>query len=277
MKVATLSLLFALSAGCVLADPADQYPFRPKLEFSGSDGGANNQNNLTDLPEVVPPRLIFTEILIDAPGEDASFVERGEYIEIKNIGEGPADPRNITMFLNDLNDPLVGDRIEVATAFTPEEREVVDGLQLMEEGDYFVFVRHEDETVAPITATVAEGYSYDYGRYANGPTLPHQATSRRRLTIGYRFPNGASEIYDILEWEGHELLDTISEPTNSDVDAASDPPRMAKPLAFREGEAVGVDDNWETMSGTDDPQNWCVPPVMVGEVSGTPGQVTECP
>lgn len=249
-------------AGCVLADSADSYPFVPIYPlFEPADAGDNSNTN-DDLPPPVPPILMFTEVLIDAPGSDPSVAERGEYIEIKNVGEGSADPRRITILLNDLSDPLAGARISVAQPLTKEEEDVFNGLKMIEPQEYFVFVRHEDPTVAPISDVVPLGLIYDFGRYANGPTLPHQTAARRQLALVYRHPGGETQVFDSIRWEGRELRDIDGD---------------GKALAFAEGEAVGVDERFEHPDENDDPQRWCVPDVFVGEVAGTPGGPTTCP
>lgn len=256
-------LLFAATAGasgCVLTDSADSFPFNPVLKFNDRDEG-NANSVVEDLPELDPPSLIFTELLIDAPGSDPSLSERGEYIEIKNVGLGPADPRRITMFLRDPDNPLAAARIKVEDAFSDEERAVVDGLETIEPGEYFVFIRYEDPTVAAISEQLLPGFTYDFGRYANGPTLPHNQAIRRQLDLGYRFANGETAIFDEVRWDGHEFVDPEGGPER---------------ILFPEGGAIGVDFGSEGPEANDSPANWCIPPNLVGEVQGTPGGPTSC-
>ena len=68
MWAAALSL-----AGCVLQVPADNYPFSPQLSFDDEpDAGNSNNVGIDDGVPFEPPLLLFTELLIDAPGEDAT-------------------------------------------------------------------------------------------------------------------------------------------------------------------------------------------------------------
>ncbi len=260
LRVIAVGLTVCTANGCVLAESANAYPFTPVVQINDEDQGTSN-NLVKDLPPQDPPFLIFTELLIDAPGADMAVTERGEYIEIKNIGDGPADPREITMFLRDLDNPLGGVRIKVEDGFSDEERAVVDGLQEILPGEYFVFIRYEDPTAAPISAQLPPGFTYDFGRYANGPTLPHQQGIRRQLDLGYSFPDGGSAIFDGIRWDGHELLDPVGAGT---------------PMNFSEGEAVSVDEAFEDAEGNNDPANWCSPPDLVGNVQGTPGLPATC-
>ncbi len=257
---AVLALLLCTS-GCVLAESASDFPFRPVLTFDDRDTGPLDDMPLADVPIPDPPLLIFTEVLIDSPGSDPGLTERGEYVEIKNIGKGPADPRAITMFLRDLDNPLGGARIRVQDGFGDEEKAIVNGLQAIQPGEYFVFVRYEDPSVAAITAGLAPGYSYDFGRYASGPTLPHQQGVRRQLDLGYSFADGETAIFDGIRWEGHELLDPVG-------DGAA--------RSFFEGEAIAVDQAFEGPDANNDPQRWCIPDEEVGAVNGTPGGATSC-
>lgn len=260
-RISSVGACLVLCSGCVLAESADSYPFRPALSVSGTNSTPNNTtpNNTTPLP---PPSLIFTEILIDAPGSDPFVTERGEYIEIKNIGEGPADPRGITMILSDLDELVPPGRIEVGIPFSPEEVAAVAALEPIEPGGYFVFARYEVTDSAPLSDVVSPGAIYDYGRFASGPTLPHQEMQRRRLDLGYRYPNGETETFDTLRYEGRALVA---------------PEGTGPGLAFDVGLALALDASAEDAAANDDPANWCVPDEMVGSVHGTPGAPTACP
>ena len=253
-------VVFATMSGCVLGDAAEE--FNPALLFEDRDDGEPNNQVSMDLgmPQE-PPLLIFTELLIDAPGSDETVVERGEYIELKNVGDGPADPRNITIFLTDLEQPLLGSvRIEVPPPFGNDP--VYEGLQLIQPGQYFVFIRYEDPDVAAISEGLRPGSTYDFGRHANGPTLPHQAGAQRALDVGYRYPNGEVEpSFDQVRWVNGELIGIDDD----------------KPMEFEEGQSLAVDADAEDPIANNNPENWCSPPDRVGQVQGTPGRQTMCP
>ena len=210
-----------------------------------------------DADPPAPPLLIFTELLIDAPGADPVLGERGEYIEIKNIGDGEADPANITMLLVDPTEKSPQVRIQVGVPFTDEERMAVERLQPIKPGDYFVFARY-DSNDPRLSTLVPEGAFYDYGAFASGPTLPHVVGTARILELGYRLTADTSVTYDTVSWEGQGFG------TPEEV------------LAFEEGLAVGLDAEAETENGNDDIGRWCVPTEEIGAIRGTPGGPTEC-
>lgn len=259
--IAAAALLLATQSGCLLAEPADTYPFAPVLAFDPTDVG-NDSGLEADVPPPKPPLLVFTEVLLDAPSIDLIVTERGEYIEIKNIGEGPADPRQITMILSDVDGGAPPARIEVVPGFTADEKAAVAALKPIMPNQYFVFIRYEVPEVAPISDHVLPGAIYDFGRYASGPTLPHQTAASRRLELGYRYKNGDTETFDTIRWEGHDFIA---------------PEGDGEAVLYGEGQALGVDSSAEDPVLNDDPKKWCVPPNLVGAVNGTPGEASSCP
>lgn len=242
-----------LLTGCVLADPAQEFPFAPTL--IAPDAEVERE---VDVPVAEPPLLMFTEILFQTNNEEIGDV--GEFIEIRNVGDGPADPRNIVLFLTSFSDFSVS-RIRVEEPFLPEEFEVYDSLQPIEPSDYFIFVRHEHVTSMPVTEDLADGSYYDYGRFSNGPSLPHAGFSDYQLDLGYRGDDGRSVIYDTVRWTGASFQ-------------AGD--TSATPLRFQAGASVEVRPGVQSPDDNDDPAQWCISTTVRGNGHATPGAPSMC-
>ncbi len=265
--IACLGLAFA--TGCNLAEPADQYEYQGPYLIITTDQGepVDDMQPEPDLPEtedmapVGSPELVFTELMIDTSVSQPGLGERGEYVEVKNVGDGPADPTKIVILIADPATPeLMTGRIAIAPPATPEEIDVVSSLEPIEPGDYFVFVRFEIPEV-PISVATGPGRSYDYGRFASGPALMNAGP--RQLELRYN-DRGVIETFDTVRWENGALIapdgDTTQGPTiESDV-------------------ALGVDASSETPDANDDPKQWCPSTETFGEGSalGTPGSPADC-
>ena len=253
----TLLLLLAAS-GCNLTLDLGEYPYQggPDVEDVSTDSldsidGADTmdmssddvfdaQQDTFDATDVEPedrPVLIFTEVMPDSSVEGgASSVEYGEFVEIKNIGKVPADPRRIIIEFED------ADRRIAVDPFPSDEREqqVLDELQPIEPGEYFVFVR-KDTDYYRITEGLEAGTFYEYGRW-NNEQLP-LSNSERTLTLFYRFSDFEAFVTDKIEWVSRSLIDpSLQTPTNREI---------------REDVALGVQEISESQSGNDSPANWC--------------------
>lgn len=251
----------ALSSGCVLIESPQNFPYNGPVVIITTDTGSpedieEEPDVAVDLPGPKPPLLVFTEVLIDSTATWTGLGDRGEYIEIKNIGEGPADPRRVAMQLSDPTaDNPVKQRIQVALPVTVEEREVVGNLKPIEPGGYFVFVRFETEQI-PVSTVVMPGSSYDFGVYANGPTLADAGPRELELTYD-------AELSDVVRWQDGQLIAP---------DGAGDG------VAIEPDKALALDVGSEDPQLNDDPKKWCIPPEPFGTgiANGTPGGATDC-
>lgn len=264
-KILVPLALVVLFGGCNLSEPAGNFEFQGPFiviwtdaarppDAGGPDGGG------PDLPPPAPPELVITEVLIETTYNQTGIGELGEYVEIKNVGEGPADPRNISLVIVDPSMPNgVSTRIQVGRPSTPEEVQVVSALQPIRPGEYFVFVRYElaDALIGPETGA---GLFYDYGRYASGPSLPNDADRVLEL----RYTSGLDiQTFDAIRWRAGEIL-----PLEGDGPG----------LLYPENVAIGVRKDAEDSESNDSPDNWCLSGVSIGDgpVRGTPGSVSQC-
>lgn len=262
--IATGSLTVLLSAGCNLSVPASDFPYEGPFLVIFTDAGEPPQDaepapDVEESPDE-EPELLITEVLVHSSSSELGLGEIGEFIEVRNVGEGPADPRNITLLLVDPSAPGgVPARIQVARPTTAEEVKIVSGLQLIEPGEYFVFARYESPA-APISAGLEPGTWYDYGRYASGPTLSND----QPRVLELRYISGIDVVhFDSVRWEGGELR----------------PLDDAGPgLAYPPDVSIGVRSDAEDVVGNDDPQNWCLsePFIADSEIRGTPGASSVC-
>jgi hypothetical protein len=253
----TVCLLFVAASGCNLTLDLEDYPYegRGDVEDAASDtieptdtsdaadshtedarDTAGDTFDATDVPPEERPTLIFTEVMPDSSVEGgAGSVEYGEFIEVKNVGTVPADPRRIVIELEDANRRITVD------PFPADEREqqVLDGLQPIQPGEYFVFVR-QDSDYYNITAGLEEGTFYEYGRWNEQIPL---SNSERSLTMFYRLSEFEAFVTDKIEWVSRSLIDpSLQTPTNREI---------------REDVALGVQEISESQSGNDSPANWC--------------------
>ena len=256
------------SSGCVLADSANSYPYAGPIKVinTNDDGEDMGEPDTTpppvDMKPPPAPLLIFTELLIDSSQQQTLLGEYGEYIEIKNVGEGPADPQRIVMLLSDpsADEGAPVQRIQVALPATRDERDVVAALEQIDPGEYFVFVRYESE-VAPISELVEPGYFYDYGIYAGGPSMPHLVD--RRLELTYADPR-TPEPFDVVRWRGGSIVS---------------PDGNEEGVTILEDRAIVLDEASEAPEANDDPKNWCytADTIGTGTAFGSPGSSSDCP
>jgi hypothetical protein len=200
------------------------------------------------------PYLIFTELMPDSSSPPEDSTEYGEYLEIKNVGTAPADPRRIIIQLSGSDRRIQVDPFPAGD----EEREVFEGLQLIEPGEYFVFVRQDDPHYK-LTNRLDDGTFYEYGRWFDAVPL---SNSSRRLQLSYRASEFNLVAHDAVEWASHRLID----PTG-DSNAT---------LAGREDIAWGVHPDFEDATGNNDPANWCfhVDALLASPVKASPGAPT---
>jgi hypothetical protein len=152
------------------------------------------------------------------------------------------------------------ERIQVALPATEEEREAVEALEMIEPGDYFVFVRFESD-VAPVSEVVPASNRYDYGRFASGPSLPNFVDRRLELTYA---DERTPEPFDVVRW---------------DLGALVAPDGSGEGLVFPEDVSVGLDPSFEDPAANDDPKKWCLSTESIGSGTalGTPGAPAVCP
>lgn len=252
----TAAALAILLAGCNLSIDLDDYPYQgipdaqdasdsvsdvtdttdsvDTREVDASDT-ASDTSDATDTEPSDQPVLIFTEVMPDSSVEGAGSVEYGEFIEIKNIGEAEADPRRVAIELEDANrrievDPFPSDA---------EEQTVLDELQPIQPGDYFVFVR-QDSDYYRITTDLEAGTFYEYGRWNEQVPL---ANTERKLTLFYRRSEFDAVVTDRLEWVSRSLIDpSLETPATREI---------------REDVALGVQEVSESQTGNNSPSNWC--------------------
>ncbi len=264
--------LLAAAAGCNLTLDVEEYPYRAAGDVDGQTDAtvadaepdaADTTDSAdaadgTDGPDADSkpgePHLIFTEVMPDVSTPPETSVELGEYIEVKNVGTAPADPRRIIIQLAGSNR-----RIQVdAFPTDPEERRVFEALEPIEPGGYFVFVR-EDHDYYGLTDDLPPGSFYEYGRWFDAVPL---SNSSRRLQLAYRAAEFELEAHDAIEWASSKLIDP-----NGDSTAT---------LPVREDVAWGVHPDHEDPASNDDPAHWCyhADTVGAGVVQASPGAAT---
>jgi hypothetical protein len=257
-----------LLAGCNLSEPASHYEYQGPYLIITTDQGrptpdVEQPEDMHEPPDMGPagsPVLVFTELMLATSATAPTLGERGEYIEIKNVGDAPADPTKIVMILADpaRPDQMLG-RISIAPPATPEEIQVVSSLEPIGPGEYFVFVRFETAE-APVSSVIGSGRSYDYGRYASGPAMANDGP--RQIELRYN-EAGVIETFDTVRWENGRLV----APDGSGQGPGIEPDT-----------ALGVDAMAESPEGNDDPANWCLHTDVIGEGTslGSPGASVDC-
>lgn len=273
-------LLGVVASGCNLTVDLEEYPYRSRgdafLVDDGSDAAdvsdatdttdtrrdvaadTSDARDTTDITDEKPPTgkpfLIFTELMPDTSTPPDESTEFGEYIEIKNIGTAPADPRRIIIQLGGSNRRIQVDPFPSEDA----EREVFDGLQWIDPGEYFVFVR-EDRDYYKLTAELEAGTFYEYGRWFDAVPL---SNSSRRLQLSYQAAQFHLVEHDAIEWAGGRLIDPTGESTAT--------------LGGREDAAWGLRRDFEDAQKNDDPANWCFHATSLPDspVMASPGQPT---
>ncbi len=248
-----------MACACNLSEPAGSFPYRgPRIIINTTrpDMGPPDEPDAEVEVDMFmgEPELVITEVLVDTTSAQPGIGERGEFVEIKNAGTGPADPRDVTLAF------IVGEaterRVQVTQPGTPDEILVVGRLKPIGPGDYFVFVRYEASD-APLRELVGEGRYYDFGRYGlSHPELENEKPVR--LEVRYR-----GVTVDAIEWEDGELR-----PLNGEGAGVS----------YIPNQSVGVDEQNEHADFNDDVTAWCASDAAIGEgiFLGSPGSPTQC-
>jgi hypothetical protein len=264
-KLTAFFLSAALLTGCNLSIDVEEYPYRgqPVVVDLGAeaDGGEDAVDDVADVADAVEdapapaqPVLIFTELMADVSTDEGLFIEAGEYLEVKNVGEAAADPRRIIIQVSGSNR-----RIQVNPfPSSDEEQQVFDELRAVEPGEYFVFVR-SDSDYYRITDDLEAGTFYEYGRWSDAVPLTN---SSRRLTLAYRTSEFELDKHDIIEWTGHRLID----PTGA----------SEATLPVISDAAWGLVTTFEDPATNDDPAHWCLHTDELDDspVRGSPGLPT---
>ena len=288
-NISTFLVLLTGAAGflsaCNLAIDTSAYPFERSIvidtDTDGLDGGMKPDLS-HDMPHDAPrdadelpdgdapdipqgePELIFTELMVDTDDDSLSPItgEFGEYIEVKNIGDGPANPRNIIFQVRSVTNDSTKE-IYVSLTLTPEHRAAYEGLELIEPGDYFVFVRYEVPGVPLSENSKMEGKFWDYGKFGSGDVSLGNS-GEREIYLQYIDDDGNTIDFDYLRWSSGKLR------AADDADMSS--------LAIVQNHAWSVKQNSETSSANDSPANWCeeVEPVSGGTFLGSPGRPARC-
>lgn len=251
-----------LFAGCNLSEPASSFEYQGEFIVISFDqgNGEDQDEDAAPPPDMGPPgdpELVITELLIHSNDVRPGAGERGEYIEIRNVGDGPANPRSVALVLIDPNDEdALPERIQIAPPLTSEEVQVVSNLLPIQPGDYFVFVRHE-----VLSSPVGdEGRSYDYGRFTNGPSLINDSP---RL-VELRYVDGADiATHDVVRFGDGEIQALDGEGPG---------------LAYEVNTSVSVREDSEDPESNDEPSNWCLSDTFFdeGTFRGNPGEPADC-
>ena len=235
-----MSLL--VSSGCNLTIDTDSYDYSP-------------------VTEIGEQRLVITEVLAwtstKGPGSED---ERGEFIEVKNVGTAPADPKTITIEVRaDQNgDPI--QTISVAPPNTPAAIAAVNSITPLNPGEYFVFIRYETPET-PISSLLDPGTYYDYGAHGNRVELSQ--SDPRFLELVYFDSNDQIVTnFDSLHWDG----------------AVFEPEQSGDSIEMQEDRSLSLDANAEDAEQNDYGSSWCVEssPVALNGVAATPGQPSSC-
>lgn len=266
-------LLFGLLAsGCNLNMDLDEYPYRKGedafLREDTTDTSADDVGDAApDVPDVADtgdirdekppsgkPYLIFSELMPDTSTPPGESTEYGEYIEVKNVGTAPADPRRIIIRLSGSDRRIQVDPFPSE----PREREVFDALKPIEPGAYFVFVRRDTDYYR-LTEALERGTYYEFGRWYDSVPL---SNASRRLQLSYRTAEFHLVEHDAIEWAGGRLIDPTGESTAT--------------LGGREDAAWGLRRDFEDAQKNDDPANWCFHATSLPDspVMASPGQPT---
>lgn len=244
------------AVGCNLPFDLADYPYPMRIDVPDekdafiSDTPGPNIETGPPLPQL-GPMLVFTELMIRTSPPPNSFQELGEYIEIKNVGDAPADPRRIVIDLVESSERISVDRVIDSEA----ERLIVTSLKPVPPGGYFVFVR-DDSNHYGITQNLSPGTYYEYGVWNRSIGLPNFT---RTLRLLYEVDSFVHEEHDEIGWAQGRLIDLRGESGES--------------LQIIEDIAMGVRQGRESAKANSDPANWCyhVLPFGEGPLYGSPG------
>lgn len=265
-----------LLSGCNLAFDLEDYPYQGPLvveldlgdDATSTDVGpdaapgpdVDSEPDIPDLP-VGEPNLVITEVLIDTSQMEPGIIgELGEYVEVKNVGDGPADPRNISFTLENVA-TSARTSISVPLPSSTEQVKTYSGLKMIAPGEYFVFVRYTTPDV-PLDDLLESGRYFDWGRYGQEASLTN--SGERLLLLRYFDGQDLTE-FDRLRWRSGVLVDSIG----------SD--EVTQPIV--EDTSLSLLSEFERPELNDDPDVWCLETQAVADgspVQGSPGQTAQC-
>ena len=175
-------------------DTSDDAPDAP--DDTPLDVDMDVDMDVEEMP-VGAPQLIFTELLVDASGGD----ESGEYFEITNIGDAPAQVSliSITLVNADSGASITSLTIPQAGNGQPGHQEALDALLPIAPGGRFVFVK-EDAGEFGIVALATAAAVYEHKRWESGSQLALSNGAYRQLRMAYR-----GVVHDTISWEGGGL------------------------------------------------------------------------
>jgi hypothetical protein len=273
-----------LMTGCNLSLDVDDYPYRgpgPVDAGPGDTGpvdagrhdlgepemGPGDTGTIDagtdmgpDLPEG-PVELIFTEVMINTRGTDGSpSNEGGEYIEVKNIGTGYADPRDIVIEAGDGSFDIRVDTEDLQ----PFEDIVLADLEPILPGEYFLFIRRGGPPYN-VTVDMGTGTFYQYAVWYQDAAL---SNSSRTLDLYHVDEQGNRQLQDSIAW------------LNNSFRGAGSLMDTSETLSIEEDIAISLQPDHEDAASNDDPAHWCYdtePCNDMSELLGSPGRAaTDC-
>jgi len=218
-----------------------------------------------DMPPDMPKpkqgvRLIFTEVMIRTSKRNPSSPnnELGEYIEIANVGDEPAELRRVQIRLDTSMVSVL--RIDLGPSPQAQEMEQYDAIDFLAPGEHFVFVKDENDE---ITQGVPLGSFFNWHWAQSSLAL---ANKTRQLTLAYERPMGLS-FQDVISWEGDDLVDQGTMMKDETYPVTQD-------VAFM------LDEGAYSAQGNDPTSAWCLAEQIIpGDTGmrGTPGASGMCP
>lgn len=239
MKFGVLVLFGTILTSCNLALDSDSYPYEPIKKVG-----------------VSAPEIIFTEIL---PWSSVNVGiledERGEFIEIKNIGNVALDPQDIFIEIRDSKNGNPIQTIEVIKPRSEAAIEATEALKFIEPGAYFVFIRYQTEK-SPLDLDASQ--FYDYGEF--GEKIELDQTEERYLTLSFRGEEGII-VSDRLSWKANQFRANESGELAMEVDRS-----------------VVLDRRKENNQDNNEVSNWCIEKnlAQLGGINATPGKHSIC-
>ncbi len=271
-----VAAVLLMCSGCNLGLDLDEFPYQGPLiinfdagndtQAPPTDGGdvtvdLPDEQDISDPPDLPQgePQLVITELLINTSQTSSGITgEVGEYVEIKNIGGGPADPRAISFSIENI-DTASQSLISIPFPSSSEQVRIYGELKDIQPGEYFVFIRYQTDEV-PLSDILETGTFFDWGRYGQDASLANGG--ERLLELKY-FDGVELQEFDRVRWNNGTLVnelgaETVDRPLDEDV-------------------ALSVVVGEETPSGNDAPENWCQETTtLAGNTKGTPGESAAC-
>ncbi len=261
-----------LLASCNLAIDTNDHPYQQSIviaDASSDDAVPDQGTPLPDMagdttPDLAPdmeidmgpvgvPELMITEVLINTSLLVGNG-EVGEFIEIKNVGSGPADPRQVTFQV--VSDGGAPQTISVPTPTNAEQLAIHKALKPILPGEYFVYVRFVSDDF-PLTSLTPVPPHFDYGE--GGVLVSLGNSGSRTLTMQY-FDGQTSETQDSIRWSSNALRPIADG-------------ELTPSLAVIEDVSFSVGRDFENRTDNDLPDKWCE---EITEVAG-PGTVFASP